>query len=295
MPWARWGAAATVLAALAACRSGDAPTAVVKPKAPDVAAPQERSFTCRIVPRETVTAGTALSGYVESVLVDAGTLVADGQVMAIVGKPQVASLNPPAAVSTFIAAKKYADSLQTSVAVRRLTLSRAQAVFAKQELLNREGATPRLVFEKALVDRDTAASELAAEEEASRGADNALAKLEDRQRETVKQNREAVASLTAAAAAEVHAPAAGMVVERNIMPGQAVTEANRGALFRIAPHPDLLRAEFATLPAGQAVSIHAENVSLSAEVAESGQFADFESRTEPLRPGMPCTVTLRIK
>ncbi len=295
MPRARWSAAAAMLVSLAACRSGDAPTAVAEPKPHEAALPQEQSFSCRIVPRETVAAGTALSGSVESVLVDVGSVVTDGQVLAVVGKPQTASLNPTTSVAATNAAKKYAESLQTSVALRRLTFARAQAVFARQELLNREGATPRLVYEKALADRDIAASELATEEEASRLADNALAKLEDQQRETVRQNREAVAALTAAAAAEVHAPVAGMVVERNMVPGQPVTEANRAALFRIAPHPDLLRAEFAPLPAGAAVSIHAQDVSLSATVGQSGQFADFESRTALLRPGAPCTVTLRIK
>ncbi len=291
----RYAGVAVTLVALAACRSNDPPPIAVKTKEPAPVGPQERSFACHVVARETVAAGTVLSGNVESVRVDVGSVVTDGQVLAIVGKPPAASLNPAPAAAAITAARKYSDSLQTSVALRRLTLARAQQVFAKQELLNREGATPRLVYEKALADRDRSAAELAAEEEASRAADNTLAKLEDQQRATLTQNREAVTALTAAAAAEVHAPAAGMVVERNILPGQPVTEANRAALFRIAPHSELLRAEFATLPAGQAVSIHAENVSLSATVGESGRFADFESRTASLRPGTPCTVTLRIK
>ncbi len=253
----------------------------------------ERSVACHVVARETVAAGTAARGTVESVLVDVGSVVTDGQVLAIVGNRAAALPIAPLAVST--PDRRQAGSLQASVAAKRLQLSRAEATFRRQELLNREGATPRLVYEAAMAERNRLAAELAEEEEASRVADNAYSKQVDQQREAKARDREAVAALASAANAEVHAPGAGLVVERNVSIGEPLTDANRNALFRITPHPELLRAEFEPLPVGTRVSIHTGAASITAVVGESGVFADFESRVEQVLPGSPCTVTVKIK
>ncbi len=288
--------AGTTFIALLGCRSSEAPPPVlVEKKVVVTAAPAERSFACRVVARETVAAGTALSGTVETVLVDVGAMVADGQVLAIVGRPSAAFMIPRPWAGATVSARKEAEELAARVKQRRVWLAQAETLFRRQELLNREGATPRRVYENALAERDRLAAELAAEEEASRLADNALARLEDQERDASVRNRDAVAALASAANAEVHAPAAGLVVERNIAAGELVTDANRVALFRIAPQPELLRAEFEPLPAGERISLRVGNVSVGAAVGESGKFADFESRMAAVRPGSPCTVTVRIK
>ena len=294
-----WGIS-TLVIALVGCRSGgERPPVSAEKKEVVAAAPAERSFACQVVARETVAAGTALSGTVETVLVDVGAMVADGQVLAIIGRPAAALMNPRPWAGATVAARKEAEGLAFRVKQQRVLLTQAETLFRRQELLNREGATPRRVYEGARAERDRLAAELAAEEEASRMADNALARLEDQEREASARNLDAVAALASAANAEVHAPAAGLVVERNIAAGELVTDANRMALFRIAPQPELLRAEFDALPAGERISLRVGDVSvgaaLAATVAESGKFADFESRMAAVRPGSPCTVTVRIK
>jgi multidrug efflux pump subunit AcrA (membrane-fusion protein) len=266
-----------------------------------VRVPAEQSFACRVVARETVAASTPVSGAVDRVLVDVGMGVVDGQVLAVIGR--AAALLPASVAGGTISApqmagaRREAAELQASVTRLRVRAAAARVAFEKQELLNRAGVTPRLVFENARAERDRMAAELSTTEEASRLADNAVAKLEDLQREQVRdevaQQKNAAAAALQAAIAEVHAPVAGMVVERNIAAGELVTDANRAALFRIAPHPELLRAEFAALAPGRVVAIRVGDVLVSGTVGEGGTFADFESRTAVVAPGSPCTVTIK--
>jgi len=99
------------------------------------------------------------------------------------------------------------------------------------------------------------------------------------------------------ATAEIHAPAAGLVVERRIAPGESVTAQNRAELFRIATQPELLRAEFDPgnhLQPGKAVSINAGDTQIRATVNDTNS-ADFESRIGTVRPGVPCQASMRIK
>lgn len=278
---------------------------VTQPESAQQHVPAPQTFPCRVVARETVAASTTVSGAVDSVLVDVGTAVTDGQVMAVIGTAARAS--PALAVTGSVSTAQIAGSrseaaeLQAAVGRLRVKTTAAKAAFDKQDLLNRAGVTPRLVFENARAERDRLAGELASAEEASRLADNALAKLEDLRREQERQElalrRGVAAAAQQLAIAEVHAPVAGMVVERNIAAGELVTDKNRAALFRIAPHPELLRAEFgqdAGLKAGQVVAIRAGGVEIRAVVGDGGA-ADFESRLGAVGMGTECSGTVRLK
>ena len=264
-----------------------------------------QTFACRVVARETVAASTPVTGAVDRVLVDVGTAVTDGQVMAVIGTATGASpvLAATAGVSTaqIVGSRREAAELQAAVGRSRIKATAAKAAFDKQEVLYRAGVTPRLMFESARAERDRLAGESTTSEEASRLADNVLAKLEDLQSEQNRQElarrRMAAAAAQQSAIAEVHAPVAGMVVEQNIAAGELVTNANRAALFRIAPHPELLRAEFggdAGLKAGQVVAIRAGGVEIRAVMGDGGA-ADFESRLGAVGMGTKCSGTVRLQ
>ncbi len=278
---------------------------------PKSTVPAEVTYPCRIVPRESVWASTQVTGPLEAVLVDVGQMVTDGQVLARVksgaAAPGLAAMEKNAAddhvrqvTVRFNATRAEAKRWQAEVLRTRAAMARAEPVFRKQELLNQAGATPRLVFENARAEYERAARELTAAEEASRVADNAAARAADElaaaQAMSKEKARAAVEAVAGMDTAEIHAPAAGLVVERRVQVGQAITEGNRAELFRIALHPELLRAVFdksAELRAGQPVAIRSGGVEIRAVVGQ-GSGADFESRLGAVTAGGECVGVVRV-
>ena len=290
------------------------PTPVIAPELnplPVPAAKVEQSFPCRIVPQQTVLASTPATGPIEAVYADVGQTVTDGQILARVKSgtetPLIAGMEKDASqdhvreiAARLTAARAEARRLQAEAARARATLARNEPLFRKQELLNNAGATPRLVFENARAEHERDVQDLAAAEEASRQADNLVSRTADDQREAEQVAREkartAVAVASGVATAEIHAPAAGVIIERKIAAGGDVTEANRTELFRIAIHPELLRAEFdpgVSLKPGQSISIHAGGVQIRAVMSETG--ADFESHLGSVTMGTRCSASVQIK
>ena len=280
----------------------------VASKAPEAA----QLIPCRIVPRQTVWASTPATGQVEAVYVEPGQAVFDGQVLARI---KTGGLTPGLAASEEASARlmalenskhlgisqQQAKRLQQEVTAARVALARAEPEFQKQHLLHEAGATPRLVFEKARENRDRAATQLAAAEEASRQADNLASRLADEQQRLesliADKSRASVAAVSGMASAEIHAPAAGVILQNRVVPQDAVTDRNRAELFQIAIQPQLLRAEFDAghaLPQGQAVALLVEGAKISSLIGETGA-ADFESRTGTVLPGTPCSAVLQIK
>ncbi len=275
-----------------------------------------RSFPCEIVPRETVSAVAAVEGRVAAVLANIGQTVTEGQVLARIESQALSSLANGANLTAagtqseaVLLAQELAQSqaesarLQRELARARDRASRAGPVFKRQELLNREGATPRLTFEKAKAEWEDAARELATAEESSRQADNAASRASDRLRETKRTlgetNRMAVAAQTGMAATEVHAPAAGLVIGMSASVSGPVKPNQE--LFRIAVNPNLLRAVFhpgRPLPQDQTVFLAINGVQIKAATTESTPeraLSDFESATAPVLPGTPCVASVQIK
>ena len=282
---------------------------VLKPQPMVVA---EVSYPCRIVPRESVWAGTPILGPVEAVYVDVGQMVTDGQVLArvnsgavapgLAGMERDASADHVREVTVRLAvASAAAKRLQVDVTRARSAVGQAEPVFRKQEMLNAAGATPRLVFETAKAEYKRASRELSGVEEESRVADNLAARIADELGAAQVTAKEKAGALVAAAAgmaaAEIHAPAAGLVVERKISVGDAVMEGNKSELFLIAVKPELLRAEFqgdVGLRVGQVVAIRAGGVEIRAVLGDGGG-ADFESRLGAVGVGTECSGTVRFK
>jgi len=276
----------------------------------------QQSFPCAIVPRETVAAVAAVNGRIAAVFAKIGQTVTEGQVLARI---ESQALSSAAKGSSFSAAGTETEAtrlaqemaqaraesarLQREVARARDRAVRAEPVFKRQELLNREGATPRLTFEKAEAEWENAARELAAAEESSRQADNAASRLADQVLESKRMLTEtshlAAAAQTGMAATEVHAPSAGLVISSNASVSSPVQPNQE--LFQIAVNPNLLRAEFRpsfTLPQQQPVFLAISGLQIRTTVTESTPertFADFESSTAPVSPGMPCVALVRIK
>ena len=248
----------------------------------------------------------------EAVYVQPGQAVFDGQVLARIKAnmptPGMAASEEASArlmgsgnLKQLTSSQQQAKRLQQDVAIARQALSRAEPEFQKQQLLHEAGATPRLVFEKARENRDRATAQVTAAEEASRQADNLASRLSDEQQRLesliVEKSRASVAAVSGMASAEIHAPAAGVVLQSRVSPRNQVTDQNRAELFQIAIQPQLLRAEFDVghaLPQGQAVALMVQGAKISSVIGETGA-ADFESRTGTVIPGTPCSAVLQIK
>jgi multidrug resistance efflux pump len=115
---------------------------------------------------------------------------------------------------------------------------RAQRTYERQKMLNSEGATPRLTYEKAERDYNAAQSESESLDALARVAENRVAELIKEQEaakrileDKSKDVEDAKANL---AAAEVTSPVAGLVVERKGEVGKELGPQERAELFRIA-------------------------------------------------------------
>lgn len=160
-----------------------------------------------IYPRQTLPIGVVgEGGMVSRIRVEAGSSVAKGQVLAeIEHGVQQAQV----------------DQLQASVAE-----ARANAALAQAELKRAVALVDRGFISRADIDRKTATRD---------AADAQVRAAEGRLREM----RERLARLY------IRAPEAGLVLERNVEPGQVVSPAS-GVLYRLAAHGQMeLRAEIA--------------------------------------------------
>jgi multidrug resistance efflux pump len=267
-----------------------------------------------------VTTVTA-EGDIDALLVDVGEDVFTGEVLARIGGSGLAERRDAAAAAV-TAAEDLVSKTESKVATARLEASRAEAdrqrsraaldkaraVFERQQMLNKHGATPRLTWEKAQRDLQSAQQDYDAMEKAARlSADqlqSALNELTSAQKAVANRNQELAAARDSMESGELHSPVDGTVVARNGEVGQPA-----GAdVFEIAT--DMFALEVAVEPEPQVlqrlrpgepalVSIpDLQNAGFTGEVREirdKAAIVEFNCTLAGIRLGMPVQVRLKLQ
>jgi multidrug resistance efflux pump len=286
-----------------------------------IPAASEVTLPGKLRPQHIATVKADLEGDIDALLVDIGEEVFTGEVLARVGDSGLAERRDAAAAAVS-AAEDAASKAELKVANARLEASRAEAdrqrsrtasdkaraVFERQEILHQHGATPRLTWEKAQRDLESAQEEYDAMEKAARlSADqlqSALNDLTTAQKAVAERNQELASARAGMESGEVHSPVDGTVVARNGEVGQPA-----GAdLFEIAT--DLFALEVAVEPEPQVlqrlrpgepvlVSIpDLQNAGFTGEIREikdKAAIVEFNCTLAGVRPGMPVQVRLKLQ
>lgn len=251
------GAGSAVLAAMAAGALSRLHTgsSTPNPAASRVAAaslqgPQDLSLTGKIEAQHTVTVAASTEGRLSSVLAEVGQEVFEGQVLAQINNTELQTDQANAA-SDAGQAQARLSTLEASLLQARLDSDRTAAdasrtrgeadrllkIYERQQLLVHEGATPRLVFEKAEREYKAALAEADSLVEVAKQAPDRVATLtaeiDGARRQVEAKNSELERVKAEMAASEVRSPVTGVVVARRGEPGEEV-DGERKDLFQIA-------------------------------------------------------------
>jgi multidrug efflux pump subunit AcrA (membrane-fusion protein) len=293
-------------------------------KSPAESPPRELSLPGKIQAQHVVPVGAPVAGTIDSFFVDVGQDVYEGQLLARIASQGLESAREEAVRAAQNAQEKV-NSIEGRIIAARLEASRARAdanrsrdeferaekTYLRQQMLNREGATPRLVYEKAEREFGTARTEFNSLDELARQAESRAGDLIrdlDAARRSLEERNADVESATAqSAGAEIRSPVSGILVARYGEPGKLIGPEEAKDLLEIA-------ADLSQL----AVTIHAEPPALQRirpgqdalvvvadlngvipasvkEVRGSDVTLSFVSPSPVIRPGMTAQVRLKLE
>src|ERR1017187_4374016 len=257
----------------------------------------------KIRPRHVTAVGASVPGFIEAFLVEPGQDVYQGQVLARIGAQGLESAREVAQAAL--------DGAEADAARARLALERAERASARQQTLFPEGATPRLVYQKALQEYEAALkdSELidatvrTGREHIQSGIDEAGAARKIVADKT-RLLEEAQGNLSAS---EVHSPVDGYVVSRKGEVGGSAGEP-RDQLFQIAtdlyamevaldPKPEMLKRIVPGQPALVLV-LDLQNAAMPGvvrEIKDNQVIVEFDSTLPAIKPGMQADVRLKLE
>ena len=275
----------------------------------------------KLRPQHVVSVKSEIAGNIDSLIVDVGEDVFAGEVLAQVGAGGLEDQRNEAA-KALAEAQDLSARAESNVATARLEASRAEAdrqrsrmaldkaraVFDRQETLHKAGATPRLTWEKAQRDLQSAQQEYDAMEKAARSAAEQQQTAADALAAAQKSANERSEALSAARnnlqSGEVRSPVDGTVAARNGEIGKPAGD----EIFEIAT--DLFALEVA-LDAEPAVSQRLRpgepalvsipdlpNAGFTGEVREIKDrtvTVEFHCTLPGVRPGMPVEVRVRLQ
>ena len=297
-----------------------APPAPVK-AAPSVAG--EVTLQGKVRARQLVGVGALVGGTIETFLVDVGEEVYEGQVLARISNQGLETGREVAATAAENAQAR-ASKIEASLSAARLEASRAQAdairarsdldrnekAYRRQTMLNAEGATPRVTFEKAVREYENSQAEYQALDSLAKQTEeriDSLVKDLATARKIVEDKHRSLEEAQAAlAASEVHSPVNGTVVGRKGEVGKSAQEAG-DELFEIAtnlldlrvmvePTPPILKLikpgqpALVTIPDFQSEGIPG----IVREIKDTQVFVDFTSPNPAIKPGALAEVRIKI-
>jgi len=301
-------------------------TVAVVPAAPVVAAPvlaDEISLAGKVEAREVVGVQAPSDGTIAEYLVMVGEEVFEGQLIARIANPRLQG-EQEKAKEVADKAQERVNALESQMLAARLDALRGQAESARvrddysrteraarrQEMLQAQGATPRLTYEKAMADFATAKLEFETAAARAKGAEARVAALTKEIEAAKKTLDERNAELEDAdinlQATQMHAPVDGVILERK---GEAGVDVRIGedGVFRIGTDLGQLQvvvepepAVLAKLQVGQpAAVILAEFASeqLNAEISriEGGKaYVLFGSPDPAIKPGLTAQVRVKL-
>ena len=299
------------------------PPRQTQPAAATAAAPvTDISLMGQIQAQRIVNVPVPVDGTVESYGADIGQDVFEGQLIAHIRNTKLDSAVDAANLEAERMEARVHE-LEAAITSARLESSRAGAdasrsksefdrtskVYERQQMLYREGATPRLVFEKAQQEYTAAKEDLDTKQRLAeqsnervdtlnRELDAAKRALEERQ-DTLEHAKADVA------AGDVRAPVDGLVLSRRGQPGEEVNRTMED-LFTIAVTLSALEVAVQPEPAvvprikvGQPAAIHMaeapdEIAGTVREIKDGRVIVDFTSPTPAIRPGMTAQVRLKL-
>jgi HlyD family secretion protein len=312
--------------ALSRWRSGSSQAAPPQVKAREIPVPAgEVSLSGRIEAQHVTAIGAMVSGSVAEFTADVGQEVYEGEVLARISNQgletaretanaalEMAQARVEKAGSAIIAARLEATRARADAMRARTEFERAQRTYQRQKMLNAEGATPRLVYEKSEREFETAQKDFQSLDDLARIAENRVEEIIKEQADAkrilddkMKDLEEAKTNL---ASAEVHAPADGLVVDRKGEVGKELSPQDQQELFKIAVNPAelqvTLNADSVTLkrvkPGDPALVVMAdlggEGFSgMVKEVQASAVMVSFTSPNPAVKPGMTAQVKLKLQ
>jgi multidrug resistance efflux pump len=194
----------------------------------------------KVQPQELIPVASPIEGIIDELFVDAGGEVYEGQLIARIRNGKLDSVLE-AATAEVEKLKTRITTLEGSIIAARLEASRAGAEaarvkaeydqadrnFQRQQMLLREGATPRLVFEKAEREYKQIKTDYDNTSEAAKVADDRVASL-NRDLDAAKKllegrNDELENAKGEAGQGELKSPADGLVISRKGAPGEQIT------------------------------------------------------------------------
>lgn len=263
-----------------------------------------------------------INGIVESFGAEVGQDVFEGQLIAHIKNAQLDTAVEAAQLeSERIEARVH--ELEAAIVAARLEQSRASAdasrarsefdradkAYQRQQMLIREGATPRLVFEKAEREYRSAKDDFDTKDALARNSQDRIDSLNrdlDAAKKTQEEREQALEHARGdVAAGDVRSPVDGIVLSRRGAPGEEVNQSMED-FFRLAvtlsameiglqPEPPVV----ARVRVGQPVSIHVAEVpdeiaGSVREVKDGRVMVDFTSPTPAIRPGSTAQVRIRF-
>jgi len=283
--------------------------------------PAEAVLSGRIRAQHVVGVGVTVSGVIDTFLVEVGQEVAEGQLLARISNQGLETGREVATIAMNNAQSRV-TKLEAQVASARLEASRALAdasrarsdleladkAYRRQKMLHGEGATPRLVYEKAAREFENAQTEYENTERLAKQSDQRvqelLEELQNARRILDDKRKQLEEAAGALAAAEVHAPVSGLVVGRK---GEVGQPAQGGELFQIAtdmlalevmiePDPTLRKRIRQGQPAVVTISeLQAEGFPGKVkDLNESEVAVEFTSPNPAIKPGMTAEVRLKL-
>jgi multidrug resistance efflux pump len=293
----------------------------VQPSAPANGA-NEISMSGRIQAQEVIAVAAPVEGIIDELFVDTGGDVYEGQLLARIrsGKLDSALESATAEVEKL---KARVTNLEGSIIAARLESSRASADaarvkteydrldrnFQRQQMLIKEGATPRLVFEKAEKEFKQIKAENDSAVEVARAADDRVATL-NRDLDAAKKlldgkNEELENAQEEAGQGEVKSPVDGIVVSRKGAPGDPISPlmegffvlaGNLAALQAVVePDPSILPRVHSGLVAGIRIAEATEEIpGIVREVKGTQVLVDFVSPGAGVRPGLTAQVRISL-
>ena len=292
--------------------------AAVRPAASDLSLPGI------IQALHVVPAGAPVTGTVESLLVDVGQDVFEGQLLAQIGSHGLESAREEAARAAQNAQEKV-DAIESRIVAARLEAARSRAeanrardqferaekAYQRQQMLNREGATPRLAYEKSEREFETARTQFNSLDELARQAEDRSSELmhemEAAKRALNERNADLESATTEAAGAEIRSPVSGVVVARKGEPGKLLQPDEAKDLFEIAADLSQLVVQIQPDPAalkrlrpGQDALVFTADLpgaipGTLKEVRGGDAIVVFTSPSAVIRPGMTAQVRLRLE
>jgi HlyD family secretion protein len=323
--WLISGVAVIAIAGGLALRRKPAPP--VATRAPAIAAPNTKNeFTLRgkIRAQHVIGVAATVPGFVEAFLAEPGEDVYEGQVLARIGAQSLDSVRESAA-NALERAQEQAGRSDAALNSARLELSRAEAdaqrsqmsldrvekVHTRQEMLFRQGATPRLTYEKARADYEAALKDyeiMSAAVNAGRDHVNSVQKDVANARKMVEEKRgELEKAQENLASSEVRSPVDGFVVAHEGEVGRSA-EALGNGFFTIAtdlyalevvlePSADALKRIIPGMPATVLV-LDLESAAFQGtvnEVKDNLVTVEFGSSNPGVKPGMVADVRFKVQ